>query len=146
MSHARATRAISYCACIGIVTACKFSLPEPPLVRHPRSAFEEVPYPPPAALPEVVPDRPKGCECVWVEGSWRFRNKSFAWRKGGWFIPPEGVQYARAEVFFASDGRVMYAPGTWYDAEGLAVDRNVRPVLAAVRPRNEFTSEAETAR
>jgi hypothetical protein len=96
-------------------------------------------------LAEVVTKEPENCECVWVEGSWRFRNKSYAWRKGGWFMPPEKARYARPKVVFSLDGRVMYAPGTWYDASGGAFE-NLRPLVPAARPRNEMTSEAETAR
>lgn len=134
-----------FCSWISATTACSFSLPQPALVQHPSGAFNEVPYPPPAALAEVVTKKPDNCDCVWVEGSWRFRGKSYAWRKGGWFAPGENMRYARPKVFFSSDGRVMYAPGAWYDAQGNQIEQ-VRPLVPAARPTNEYTSEAETAR
>ena len=125
--------------------ACGFSLPGPTLVRHPYSAYVEVPYPPPAALPETVSTRPAQSRSVWVEGSWKFRRKSYTWQRGGWFIPPAGAHYARSEIYYPQDGRVMFAPGLWYDASGQALD-HIRPVSPAGTPKNEFTSEAETAR
>lgn len=141
----RTSLGVLLCSSAITTWSCGFSLSGPPLVRHPSTAFDEVPYPPPAALAEVVADKPDNCDCVWVEGSWRFRNKSYAWRKGGWFARPENARYARPRVSFSTDGRVMYAPGTWYDATGNPIE-NVRPLVPAMRPRNEFTSESETAR
>jgi hypothetical protein len=128
-----------------LLGACSSSLPEPPLIAQPSSEFAEVPYPPPPALAEAVPERPKNCDCVWIEGSWKFRTKSYAWQRGGWFIRPPNALYARPKTQFAPDGRIMYAAGRWYDARGAGLE-HVRPVVPALRPKNEYTSEEETAR
>ncbi len=126
-------------------SGCGASLPGPPLVKHPDSAFEEVPYPPPAVLTETVTKRPSQSGCVWVEGSWRFRAKTYAWRRGGWFAPPQNARYARPKVVYLPDGRVMFAPGLWYDSQGRVID-HIRPLVPAATPKNEFTAESETAR
>lgn len=124
--------------------ACGATLPPPPNIAHVRSSFMEVPYPPAAALAETVPARPDG-DPYWVDGSWEFRGKSYSWRRGGWVIPPEGARYARSEVVFELDGRILFAPAAWYDKSGTILD-SVRPRTPAATPPNEYTAESQTPR
>jgi hypothetical protein len=105
----------------------------------------EVPYPPPAALAETVTRRPKQSGAVWVEGSWDFRGKTYSWQRGGWTVPPANARFARSDVAYPLDGRVLFAPGTWYDAKGNILDQ-LQPIVPAATPRNDYTSETETAR
>ncbi|HWA74055.1 MAG TPA: hypothetical protein VG937_17050 [Polyangiaceae bacterium] len=115
------------------------------MVRHPKSAYSEVPYPPPAALAETVTPRPSQSGAVWVEGGWEFRGKTYSWQRGGWTLPPANARFARSDVSYPLDGRVLFAPGTWYDDKGNILDQ-VRPSVPAGTPRNDYTSETETAR
>jgi WXXGXW repeat (2 copies) len=126
--------------------ACSSSLPMPPVTDHPARAYVEVPYPPPAALVEVVPEPPKDTAgVVWLDGHWVWRGRYYVWQRGGWLKPPENAAYATWQSALAKDGRLIFAPGTWYDP-------NHRPlpapdVLVVARtPANQTTAETETAR
>lgn len=127
-----------------LLCACGSSLPVPARTEHPESAFVEVPYPPPAALVEVVPARPQG-DAVWVDGAWVWRGRYYVWQRGGWVLPPKGSAYAGWQAQLAEDGRLLFAPGTWYDAAQQPLDPPTR--LATARtPPNEQTLETEVAR
>jgi hypothetical protein len=130
---------------VSLLFACSSSLPTPPVAQHPASAFVEVPYPPPAALAETRVKQPKQTEVVWIDGDWTFRGSAFAWQRGGWVVAPKGARYARSRVVYERDGRVRFAPATWYDASGEALDR-IRPTTPAKTPPNDYTSEEQTAR
>jgi WXXGXW repeat (2 copies) len=130
----------------GIVlgSACGSSLPGPESATHPSTSFVEVPYPPPAALVEVVPKRPDG-NAVWVDGSWAWRGRSYVWQRGGWVHAPEDAAYAGWQASLAADGRLLFAPGAWYDAARRPVD--APPQLRTARtPPNQITLESEVAR
>jgi hypothetical protein len=131
---------------LGVVAAgCSSSLPAPPQTVHPMRAFVEVPYPPPAALVEVIPERPDNDDAVWLDGHWVWRGRYYVWQRGGWLIPPENAAYATWRSVLAKDGRIVFAPGAWYGP-----DRRTLPspkVLAVARtPPNQTTAETETAR
>jgi len=124
---------------------CGTSLPAPDLAEHPRDSFVNVPYPPPAALSETVPERPASQYALWVDGDWTFRGHSYAWQRGGWLRPLPGARYARSQVFYLQGGRLMFAAGAWYDLGGkkLSQPEMLRP---AATPANAFTSEFQTGR
>jgi hypothetical protein len=128
-----------------LLSGCGGSLPPPDGVEHPRDSYVEVPYPPPAALAETVPRRPDASGLVWLDGDWNFRGRTYAWRRGGWFLPPSGARYAPSKTVYATDGRVLFAPAAWYDAHGQVLPRQ-RPLRPATTPPNEVTSETQTAR
>lgn len=125
-------------------SACGGSLPHPEATEHPPIAYAEVPYPPPAALAEVVPKRPAG-DVVWLDGDWTFRSTGYAWVRGGWVTPPVNARYAASRVIYTGDGRILFAPAGWYTRTGERVER-VRPVAPAETPSNEYTAESQTAR
>jgi hypothetical protein len=131
---------------LGIVSSgCSSSLPIPPATTHPMRAYVEVPYPPQAALVEVVPSAPKKDDVVWVDGYWIWRGRYYVWQRGGWVVPPENGAYATWQSLLAKDGRIVFAPGTWYGPD----HRPLPPpkVLAVARtPANQTTTETETAR
>jgi hypothetical protein len=142
----RAPARLSPIALLVIVApACSSSLPTPPEAVHPLRAYVEVPYPPPAALVEVVPEPPENEDAVWLDGHWVWRGRYYVWQRGGWIVPPEDGAYATWQSVLAKDGRIVFAPGTWYGA-------NLRPLpppesLAEARtPPNETTVETEAAR
>lgn len=102
-----------------------------------------MPYPPPAALVEVVPDAPRNS--VWVDGHWVWRGRYYVWQRGGWLRPPPGVSYATWQSVLTRDGRLLFAPGAWYDASSRQVPAPA--VLAEARtPPNRLTPETSAPR
>lgn len=126
------------------VIGCGGSLPAPASAEHPLSAYVEVPYPPPAALSEMVPKKP-AARVVWIDGEWRYHGDSYVWRRGGWVTPPPGGRFAAWRSWYRRDGRLMLAPGSWYDAKHDRL-RTPEPVEPAQTPENELTSEFQTGR
>jgi len=128
-----------------LLAACSASLPAPPTTEHPLSAYVEVPYPPPAALAETVPERPNRDNVVWIDGEWRYHGRSFVWRRGGWVVAPPTSRFAPWRSWYRRDGRLMLAPGTWYDSRRQRL-RRVEPIVPSYTPPNEITSEFQTGR
>lgn len=121
------------------------SLPAPNAAQHPLSAYREVPYPPPAALAETVPERPNHPGLVWIDGEWVFHGSSFVWRRGGWVAPTPASRFAPWHAWYRRDGRLMLASGTWYDAKNERL-RRPKSLKPAETPPNEVTSEFQTGR
>jgi hypothetical protein len=128
-----------------LAVACGSTLPAPEAASHPLSAYEEVPYPPPAALAETVPRRPQVSGLVWLDGEWLFHGSTYVWHRGGWVVPPRQARYAAWQDFYRADGRLMWAPNTWYDPQHRAL-RAPEPVAPATTPANELTPENQTGR
>ncbi len=127
----------------GLATACGGSLPTPNAVNPPGTAFVPVPYPPPAALSEVVPKRPENA--VWVDGSWAWRGRSYVWQRGGWVRPAAGAAYSPWRLIYTRDGRLLFAESSWYDAKGNKLEEP-KVVTPATTPPNEITPENQVAR
>jgi hypothetical protein len=143
MTSARRVRSLLLA---GIVSsACSSSLPAPPVTPHPKHVFQEVPYPPPAALVEVVPDPPENDDAVWLDGFWIWRGRYYVWQRGGWLVPPENGAYATWQSVLARDGRIVFAPGAWYDESGRPL-ATPKTILYARSPPNQTTVETEAAR
>lgn len=117
----------------------------PPQATHPPSAYVEVPYPPPAALVEVVPEAPEEDGAVWVDGHWVWRGRYYVWQRGGWLLLTGDAAYATWQSLLARDGRIVFAPGTWYGPDGRVVARP-RLLIGARTPPNQTTVETEAAR
>jgi len=126
------------------LAACGSSLPDPQSTTHLANDFVEVPYPPPAALVEVVPDRPDH-HALWVDGNWVWRGRYYVWQRGGWVHAPADAAYASWQAYLTRDGRLLFAPATWYDARHQPLDA---PTLLQVArtPPNQTTLETEVAR
>lgn len=129
---------------IPMLVACGGSLPTPPPGTHPAASYREVPYPPPAALAETVPARPKQ-DVVWIDGEWVFSGSSFVWRRGGWVVTPRAARFAPWHTQYQPDGRLMLASGTWYDTQRKPLPAP-EPIVEATTPPNEFTSELDVNR
>jgi hypothetical protein len=123
--------------------ACASSLPGPPRIIHPPNAYEEVPYPPPAALVEVVPSFP-GSPAVWLDGYWTWQGKFYLWRRGGWVDVPHGSYFAEWQSYYTADGRLMFARGAWYQSDRSRVRGPAIRRSASSLP-NEAVSELQTA-
>lgn len=115
---------------VGIVTfvaAAVFAcgsprLPTPPFVPQPTSALVEVPYPPPAARPEFVPDAPDVAGVVWIDGEWTWQGQRWTWKRGRWVVPPKGASFAPWTTVRDDEGILYVAQGTFRDARGAALD------------------------
>jgi hypothetical protein len=95
-----------------LVAACSSRLPRPNYTEQPTSALVEVDYPPPPARVAFVPVQPRS-DAVWVNGEWQWQGRRWAWKPGGWFVPPPGAAYARSVVVRRSDGKIFFAAGAW---------------------------------
>ena len=122
--------AVATCAVAGALSACGGSFPRPPMVAPPVSAYEEVPYPPPAARAEVVPPKPDGA-VVWLDGQWDWTGSSWRWSHGGWIVPVTGARYQPWTSARRNDGRLFFARATWRDANGKPLDVPPTVVVAA---------------
>jgi hypothetical protein len=128
-----------------LATGCGSSLALPPTVAPEPAGYAEVPYPPPAALVELVPNAPDDPDAVWIDGSWVWRGRYYVWQRGGWVVPPEGATFRPWSLRFTADGRMLFAKTRWTRQDG----RRLRqpPILApAMTPPNEVTAEFQTAR
>jgi hypothetical protein len=67
------------------------------------------------------------------------------WRRGGWHEETPELRYATWVCVVVKDGRLMFAPGTWYDASRQAVGPP-RTLSPARTPPNEVTLESEAPR
>jgi hypothetical protein len=132
-------------AALYLCTGCASSLPVPPRAVHTQDSFVDVPYPPPAALAETMPPRPNVAPVIWVDGDWKFRGNSYAWERGGWYETPNEAGYARSEVRYSPDGRILFAPGVWYSSKGEVLPKPNR-IVPALTPPNELTSETMVSR
>jgi hypothetical protein len=140
---AKAWKVLALTAAVA-ASACSSSLPAPPETAHPASAYVEVPYPPPAALVEVVP-REAPENSVWVDGYWTWRGRYYVWQRGGWLVPPENAAYATWRTQLTNDGRLMFAPGAWYDAAKAPLTPP-RLLVRAQTPANGATPETDAPR
>jgi hypothetical protein len=123
-----------------LIAGCGGStLREPTGTEQPKGGYAPVPYPPPAAFVELVPEAPDDA-AVWVDGSWNWVGARYVWRRGGWVKPPAGSRFAQWRISYRSDGTMWFAPAAWFDANGRKlVDPDI--VLPARTPANELTSE-----
>lgn len=94
--------------------ACGSALPLPPNGPHVRDEPIEVPYPPPPAVPEIVPPNRAGKQAVWVDGEHLWTNGAWVWQPGRWEVPAPGSYFARPEGRRLADGRLIWYAGTWH--------------------------------
>jgi hypothetical protein len=85
---------------------------------------------------EVVPPRPTDT-AVWIDGHWIWRGRYWVWKRGGWVDPALGVRFARSELRYQKNGRLMYAQCSWRDANGKPAPAPPFLVPAAVPPTEE---------
>jgi len=139
------TRRLRALALLLALLGCAGQLPAPAIAQHPLAAYVEVPYPPPAALAETIPERPASPGVVWIDGEWRYHGGGYVWRRGGWVAPPPGSRFGAWRSWYRRDGRLMLAPGTWYVAHYERL-RTPAAIVPAFTPPNEITSESQTGR
>lgn len=128
-----------------LVGGCGGSLPRPLQSAPPEDAFVEVPYPPPPALSELIPPKPRVAGAVFLDGSWAWRGSYYVWQRGGWVVPPAGARETLWSVRYAPDGRAFFAENGWVNERGERV-RPPRILVPSVTPPNEVTAEFQTGR
>lgn len=69
---------------------------------------QRVPYPPPSALVEIVPESP-AADAVWIDGYWDLRGRTWVWERGGWVDPPPGAYACPWRARYRDDGVLLYA-------------------------------------
>lgn len=92
-------------------------LPAPAYTGQPQEALVQVPYPPPPARVEYVPEQPNGA-AVWVDGEWVWRGRRYAWKPGRWVKPPANASFAPWATVRDPMGTLYIAEGTWRDSKG----------------------------
>lgn len=97
-------------AALLLLFACAEALPLPELGPHVEEEPLVVPYPPPAARPEIVPDK-HGKSEVWVDGQWLWRGRRWVWQAGGFVVPPKDSYYAPAITLRQQDGSLAHFEG-----------------------------------
>ena len=92
-------------------------LPAPSYVGQPQEALVQVPYPPPPARVEYVPEQPDG-NAVWIDGEWVWQGRRYAWKPGRWVKPPGNASFAPWATVRDTMGSLYIAEGSWRDGKG----------------------------
>ncbi|MDB4941702.1 MAG: hypothetical protein JWP97_1236 [Labilithrix sp.] len=108
------------------------ALPRPASTPVLAADYVEVPFTPRPPPVEIVPPRPAASgDLVWADGGWEWSGERYRWDAGGWFVVPAGVKRARwVLVRRQVDGQLFFAPSSWRDAAGKAVN-GLRPIARA---------------
>lgn len=94
--------------------ACLPPLSGPPLGPQEQADPVVVPFPPPPARVDVVPDPPSELKTpVWVDGQWLWRGRRWVWEGGEWVDLVPGQVYAKPIVVRRSDGQLVWFEGTF---------------------------------
>ena len=103
-----------YAACIVLIAlgACRAGLPRPPYAEQTSADLKQVPFPPPPARVEFVPDEPSS-DAVWIDGEWEWFGRAWAWKRGRWVVPPAEAAFSPWTTVRGADGMLYLAPGTW---------------------------------
>ena len=111
--------------------ACGSSLPIPEVRAHPiaTTKFIDVPYPPPAARPEIIPPKPRE-GAVWVDGEWAWQGKQWTWESGAWVMAPARAFYSPWVAFRQSNGTLRFAPSAWHKEDGTLLPKPTPVALA----------------
>jgi len=105
----------------------------------------EVPFPPPPARVEQVPEKPEP-GALWVDGEWLWQGRRFGWRAGRWLHVPDGVAFSPWTLVRRGDGALFVAPGTWRGEKGEAVAEPAVLKEATVGRAGVVNAEGEVER
>lgn len=87
-----------------------------------------VPYPPPAAHVDVVPEAPAAMKnAVWVDGQWLWLGRRWWWESGRWVDLLPGQVYAGPRVYRRTDGQLVWFKGVLKGGELPAPGRSSVP-------------------
>ena len=138
--RARWCRLAALATVVAVGAGCSSTLERPPYGRHPTSALLLVPFPPPPARVEFVPESP-GDGAVWLDGEWSWRGRQWGWKYGRWVQPPAGATWAPWTTVRDRDANLYFASGVWRNARGAELPEP--RVLARGRATEEDVPEDE---
>ncbi len=142
--RARGRPALLFGFAAALLLGCSGSLQKPATGMHPCDAFVEVPYPPPAAVAEVIPPKPRP-DAVWLVGQWSWRGRYYVWQRGGWVLPPPGGAYlAPWTRYYDKDGTLLFAEGVWRAKDGSRLMPPPKILPAAEPPAHETPETVAT--
>jgi len=119
------------------------SIPEVPIVEATRNVPPMVvSHPPPAALPEIVPEQPAEA-AVWLDGYWTFRADNWVWVRGGWIDGRSSVRLVLSRFWYDKNGVLKFSDRQFQSPEGRAVT-TPEILLAAATPPTPLLSEEAT--
>ena len=95
----------------GSALACGSRHAEAPRGAHPPNDAVSIPYPPPPARVEEVPEQPDAA-CVWADGYWDFSDR-WEWQAGEWVVPRAHCRLAPMELR-RQGGLLLHARPRWY--------------------------------
>jgi hypothetical protein len=111
---------------LALLPACTgWRVPKPPGGPVPEDEMIEVPYPPPPAHVEVVPEKKKDGD-VWIDGQWDWDGADWQWTEGSWMTPPPNAYFTPWKAERKKDGRLFFASAAWRAPDG-------KPLM--IRPR-----------
>ena len=96
---------------------CGAGLPQPSFAPQPTQALVQVPFPPPPARVEEIPDAPQE-DAVWIDGEWAPGPETWVWRLGRWVLPPPNASWSPWVTVRDPFARLYFAPGTWRGPSG----------------------------
>lgn len=117
-------------------------LPSPDYTKHPTSALVEIPYPPPPARIEAVPEEPDG-DVVWIDGEWLWQSRRWSWKPGRWIHPPAGARFSPWTTVRDRIGTLYVASGTWRNPAGAEVPEPAPLAIGGPAPAAIVTPEGE---
>ncbi|MEP7123615.1 MAG: hypothetical protein ABJE95_21985 [Byssovorax sp.] len=116
-SRSRSALGAALALAFASLPACSTSLPKPPGGIVPTSAMIEVPYPPPAARVETIPEK-KTAGQIWIDGQWEWDAKAWKWRDGAWTTAPPNAYFTPWTTKRRADGQLLFARAEWRDPSG----------------------------
>jgi hypothetical protein len=112
-------RLATIAALLPLLSDCGSALPGPDIAHDYRDVDEvEVPFPPPPSKVEMVPEKPVSA-AVWVDGSWSWNGRRWAWEYGYWALPPKGATYSPWRTVQKTDGTLIFEAAIWRDERGV---------------------------
>lgn len=118
-------------------------LPAPSYTGQPQEALVQVPYPPPPARVEFVPEQPDG-NAVWIDGEWVWQGRRYAWKPGRWVKAPPNASFAPWATVRDTMGSLYIAEGTWRDPKGNAIAAPTPIKVGAASPGSVTDPEGDT--
>ena len=118
-------------------------MPHPPYATQATASLTAISLGPPPGRIEVVPKRPARAD-AWVDGEWVLRHGRWYWLLGRWVQTPVGARYAPWVVVRASDGTPFYAPSSWQDDKGVALQPPPALAYAKANGQAVFDPEGDT--
>jgi hypothetical protein len=110
--------------CCALLAACTAGRARAPGELLLASEMIEVPYPPPVARVEAIPEKHTP-EQVWLDGQWAWEGELWRWHDGAWTTPPPGAYFTPWATRRRADGQLLFARAEWRDRSGRPIGADV---------------------